>query len=101
MICKTIHQLDCDTGCDPSLVTVLDNGKRVILVGTVIDAASVPTADCVKLVRNGLAIPIDEECRAAAQRTDAQLTAAQIAMQKMLAIPPENDDEDNDDEEDE
>jgi len=100
MKCVTIKQLDCDTHCDERLVTVTPYGLRVVLAGTLIDEAECPTADCVKLVRMGLADPADDECRAAVKMTPEQIAKAQLAQRRLTAMAPEaeDDDEEDDDE---
>lgn len=98
MKCVTIQQLDCDTHCDTKLVTVTAYGLRVVLAGTVIDEAECPTADCVKLVKMGLADPADEECRAAVNMTPEQIAKAQLAQRKLAGMVSEPEDDDDEDE---
>ena len=96
MRCVTIKQLDCDTHCDPRLVTVTPYGLRVVLAGTMIDEAECPTADCVKLVKMGLADPADDECRAAVNMTPEQIAKAQLAQRKLTPMAPESEEDDED-----
>lgn len=79
-------------------------GREVIAPGVVICRDEFPIADCVKLVQNGLAVPLDEECRLACNRTEAELQAARDAMTNLLAgksIADDEDDEPEDEEDDE
>ena len=98
MKCITVKQLDCDTHCDKRLVTVTPYGLRVVLAGTLIDEAECPTADCVKLVKMGLADPADDECRAAVNMTPEQIAKAQLAQRKLTPMMPELETDDDDDE---
>lgn len=75
-------------------------GRDIIAAGVVICRDEFPLADCVTLVRNGLAIPEDEECRVACDRTEEQLTEAREAMDKMLNPPDETEEEDDDEDDD-
>lgn len=101
MKCVTVTQLDCDTHCDVRLVTVTPYGLRVVLAGTLIDEEECPTADCVKLVKMGLADPADDECRAAVNMTPEQIARAQLAQRKLTGIAPEPEDDTDDEDEDE
>lgn len=99
MKCKTIRDIRADVNCHPAYVSKNAMGRDVIAAGVVICREEFPLADCVTLVLNGLAIPEDEECRAACNRTESQLQDAREAMEKLLN-PPEEDEEDYEDEED-
>ena len=106
MKCKTIREIAADINCHPPYVTLNALGRKVIAAGTVICRNEFPLADCVTLVLNGLATPEDDECRNGCNRTDAQLAAAKLAMDKLLAGKSIIDDDDDDvdsetDEEDE
>ena len=50
------------------------------------------------LVQNGLAIPEDEECRLACNRTEHQLAAARMAMTKLLSGKSISDDSEDSEE---
>lgn len=79
-------------------------GREVIAPGVVICRDEFPLADCVKLVQNGLAVPEDEECRAACNRTESELQTARDAMTNLLSgksLAGEDDDEPEDEEDDE
>ncbi len=101
MKCVTVKQLDCDTHCDVRLVTVTAYGLRVVLAGTMIDETVCPTADCVALVKMGLADPADDECRAAVNMTPEQIARAQLAQRKLTAMAPEAEDDTDEEDEDE
>lgn len=98
MKCETTRDLDCDKRCDEALVTVTADGRRIVKSGTVIDEAVHLNADCVTLVRMGLGIPLDDECREASQRTWGQIVEAQEAIRKMYTIPKEDDEPEDADE---
>lgn len=97
MKCKTIQEIRADVNCFPGYVSLNGLGREVIKVGTVICRDEFALADCVALVRNGLATPEDEECRKACNLTEAQLQAAKDAMQKLLNPSVEDSDEDESD----
>lgn len=103
MKCKTVRNIDVFAGCEPYAVTVAigDRTKKIIPAGTVICRDEYPPADCVTLVRNGLATPEDDECRLASNRTASEIAAAIAAMDRLLSGKPMvDDDEDEEDEED-
>jgi hypothetical protein len=85
MKCRTIREIAADVNCHPPYVTLNSLGRRVIASGTIICQKEFPLADCVSLVLNGLAVAEDDECRLACNRTDAELAAAKVAMDKLLA----------------
>ncbi len=85
MKCKTIREIAADVNCYPPYVSLNSLGRKVIKAGTVICKGEFPLADCVSLVHNGLAVPEDDECRAACNRTEFQIAAAKAAMDKLLA----------------
>lgn len=103
MKCKTIRDIDADVNCFPAYVSETATGKKVIRSGTVICRDEFPLADCVTLVLNGLAVPADEECRKACNRTEAQIAAAKEAMDRLLSgkgmVEDDEDDEDEEDDE--
>jgi hypothetical protein len=100
--CKTIREIRCDVNCHPAYVSKNMHGRDVIAPGVVICKDEFPLADCVRLVLNGLAIPDDEECRLACNRTESQLQAARDAMDRMLnPLVEDEEDDDTEDEEDE
>lgn len=96
MKCRTIREIAADVNCHPPYVSINALGRPVIAAGTVICKDEFPLADCPALVLNGLAVPIDDECRAACNRTDAELAAARAAMAKLLAGAEQIEDEDED-----
>lgn len=98
MKCVTIQHLDCDTHCDDKLVHTMPDGRRVVLSGTLIDQSECPTADCVRLVKMGLADPADDECRTACRMTPEQIAKAQLAQRKLMAMLPEPEDTEEEDE---
>ena len=85
MKCKTIREIRADVNCYPPYVSKNSLGRDVIAAGVVICKEEFSLADCVTLVQNGLAIPEDEECRLACNRTEQQLAAARMAMTKLLS----------------
>ena len=99
MKCKTTQDLRCDVNCHPPYITKNAMGRDVIAKGTIICRDEFALADCVSLVRNGLAIPMDDECRKACDMSQAKIDAAVAAMEKMLH--PKEDEEDEFEEEDE
>lgn len=103
MKCKTIRDIDADVNCFPAYVSENAMGKKVIRAGTVICRDEFPLADCVTLVLNGLAVPADEECRKACNRSEAQIAAAKEAMDRLLSgkgmVEDDEDDEDEEDDE--
>ena len=103
MKCKTIRDIDADVNCFPGYASENAMGKKVIRAGTVICRDEFALADCVTLVLNGLAVPADEECRKACNRSEAQIAAAKEAMDRLLSgkgmVEDDEDDEDEEDEE--
>lgn len=97
MRCKATRDIGVAPLCDPKLVTQNELGRPVIANGTVIDEAECPTADCVRLVKSGMAVPLDDECREACKMTDTQIAAAQAAVDKMMVARGVEGDEDDDD----
>jgi hypothetical protein len=85
MKCKTIRDISADVNCHPPYVSLNLLGRKVIKAGTTICKEEFSLADCVTLVLNGLAIPEDDECRAACNRTEFQIAAAKAAMDKLLS----------------
>jgi len=99
--CKTIREIRCDVNCHPAYVSKNAEGRDVIAPGVVICRDEFPLADCVTLVLNGMAIPDDDECRLACNRSESQLQAARDAMERMLNPLVEDEEDDEEDEEDE
>jgi hypothetical protein len=101
--CKTIRDIDADVNCFPAYVSENAAGKKVIRAGTVICRDEFAMADCVTLVLNGLAVPADEDCRKACNRSEAQIAAAKEAMDRLLSgkgmVEDDEDDEDEEEEE--
>ena len=98
MKCKTIREIRADVNCHPPYVSKNSLGRDVIAAGVVICKEEFPLADCVTLVQNGLAIPEDEECRLACNRTEHQLAAARMAMTKLLSGKSISDDSEDSEE---
>ena len=101
MKCTVTRVLDCEPGCDPKLVTRDARGRPVVAVGTLIDEAECPTAECVRLVRSGHAVPADDECRDACRMTAGEIAAAQLAVMRMHMIPEDEFEDEYEEEEDE
>lgn len=102
MKCRTIRDIDADVNCLPAYVLETATGKKVIRSGTVICRDEFALADCVTLVLNGLAVPEDDECRKACNRSEAQIAAAKEAMDRLLSgkgLAEDGDDEDEEDDE--
>lgn len=96
MKCKTTRDLGVvDTWESPLIVE--SDSRRFIPVGTVIDQAAHPETNCVALVRNGEAVPFDEECQTACAMTGGQIEAA-VRAQLRLHQGQETTDEGDDDE---
>lgn len=102
MKCVTNRDIDADVKCFPKYVSENAIGKKVIKAGTIICRDEFPLADCVALVLNGLAVPEDDECRKACNRSEAQIAAAKAAMDRLLSGKgmAEDDEEENETEED-
>ena len=100
MKCKTVRNIDSDTGCFPGYVSLDVMGRPVIAAGTVICRDEFPAANCVALVRNGLADPVDDECREACRMTDTQIREAQAAMDRMWTVDDSDDNADDTEDED-
>lgn len=100
MKCKTIRDIDADVNCFSAYVSENATGKKVVRAGTVICSDEFAMADCVTLVLNGLAVPADEECRKACNRSEAQIAAAKDAMDRLLSGKGLAEDENDKDEED-
>ena len=101
MKAKVTRQLGVVPGWESPLVTTLPNGRRVIEVGTIIDQAEHPEADCVRLVKNGEGIPLDDECREACRMSPQQIDAAQRAIHRMYSMPDDDEGDDDDEESEE
>lgn len=95
MKCKTTRDLAVvPTWKSPLIVT--DGKRRYVAAGTIIDQHEHPETNCVALVRNGEAVPMDEECREAAQMTAAQVAAAVTARERLEKGELEEPDEESD-----
>lgn len=105
MKCKTVRNIDVFAGCEPYVIEIPcgQGMKKIIPAGTLICRDEYPPADCVTLVQNGLAEPADDECKAACNMTAAQIAAAKVAMDRLLAGkgPVDDDDDDESEEDDE
>lgn len=99
MKCKTVQDLRADVNCHPPYVTKNVMGREIVAAGTVICRDEFPLADCVTLVLNGLAIPVDEECQKACNLTQVELDRKVAAMEKMLHPKEDEEDEFEDEEE--
>lgn len=100
MKCKTVRNIDADVNCHPPYVSMDVMGRPVIAAGTIICRDEFPLANCVALVQNGLADPVDDECRKACNRTQVEIDAAKAAMARMFSVAEDNDDDSEDDEDD-
>jgi hypothetical protein len=96
MKCKTTRDLHVADSWQSPLITLI-NGRRRVAAGTSIDQHEHPETDCVRLVKNGEAVPIDDECRVACGMSSEQIDAAQAAQDKMqLALTGGSDNDAND-----
>ena len=93
MKAKVTRRLGVVDGWESPLITVLPNGRRVVEVGTIIDQDEHPEADIVRLIKHGEGVPMDDEAREACGMTERQIDAAQQALQRMYAIPDEEESE--------
>ena len=82
MKCKTTQNLGVVPSWKSPLIVEVD-GRRFVPAGTIIDQGEHPEANCVALVRNGEAVPMDDECREAAKMTATQVAAAVAARAKL------------------
>jgi hypothetical protein len=98
MKCRTTRDLGVVDAWQSPLIVESDS-RRFLPVGTVIDQTEHPETNCVALVRNGEAVPLDDECRAAAAMTQAQIDAA-VQAQYRLHQPETPDDSEGADDED-
>lgn len=62
----------------PEPYVVRENGKRIVKAGTTINHLM-----AFRLCQMGIAVPADEECRLATNRSDEQLKAAQHAAKRL------------------
>ena len=99
MKCRTTRDLGPVDSWQSPLIVESDS-RRFVPVGTVIDQTEHPETNCVALVRNGEAVPLDDECRKAAAMTQAQIDAAVRAQFKLHQPETIDDSEGNDDEQD-
>ena len=90
MKCKVTRDLGVCHEWQSPLVTVR-NQRRIVAAGTIIDQSEHPETNIVALIRNGEAVPIDDEARDACQMTPQQIAAAQAAISKMYTIQSEDD----------
>lgn len=97
MKCRTTRDLGV-VDCWESPLIVESDSRRFIPAHTEIDQALHPETNCVALVQNGEAVPIDDECREACSMTQAQIEAAVRANYKLFA--PEDTKTEEDDEQD-
>lgn len=97
MKCRTTRELGV-VDCWESPLIVESDSRRFIPAGTEIDQAAHPETNCVALVRNGEAVPLDDECREACRMTQAQIEAAVRANHKLYL--PDNTETEGDDEQD-
>ena len=98
MKCITTRDLGV-VDCWESPLIVESDSRRFVPAGTEIDQDVHPETTCVALVRNGEAVPLDDECRKACSMTQAQIEAAVRANHKLYS-PEETPTEDDDDEQD-
>ena len=85
MKCRTTRDLHVADSWQSPLITLV-NGRRRVAAGTLIDQQEHPETDCVRLVKNGEAVPVDDECRVACGMSLKQIDAAQAAQDKMQAL---------------
>ena len=97
MKCITTRELGV-VDCWQSPLIVESDSRRFVPAGTEIDQELHPETNCVALVRNGEAVPLDDECRKACSMTQAQIEAAVRANHKLYA--PEETQTEEDDEQD-
>lgn len=90
MKCRVTRDLGVCPEWQSPLVTVR-NYRRIVAAGTIIDQTEHPETNIVALIRNGEAVPIDDEAREACQMTPQQIAAAQAAIAKMYTIQSEDD----------
>lgn len=82
MRCRTTRDLGVvDSWQSPLIVT--RDGRRIVAAGTLIDQSEHPETNCVALVRNGEAVPMDEECRLATAMSADQIARAVAARAKL------------------
>jgi len=82
MQCKTTRDLGVVDSWQSPLIVERD-GQRIVAAGTLIDQVKHPETNCVALVRNGEAVPMDEECRLAAAMSADQIARAVEARAKL------------------
>lgn len=63
--------------------------RRIVPAGTVIDQHEHPETNVVMLIRNGEAVPVDDEARTACGMTAAAIEAAQKAVDRMQSVEEE------------
>ena len=97
MKCITTRELSV-VDCWQSPLIVESDSRRFVPAGTEIDQELHPETNCVALVRNGEAVPLDDECRKACSMTQAQIEAAVRANHKLYS--PEESQTEEDDEQD-
>lgn len=97
MKCITTRDLGV-VDCWESPLIVESDSRRFVPAGTEIDQELHPETNCVALVRNGEAVPLDDECREACSMTQAQIEAAVRANHKLYS--PEETQTEEDDEQD-
>ena len=97
MKCRTTRELGV-VDCWESPLIVESDSRRFIPAGTEIDQTTHPETNCVALVQNGEAVPLDDECREACRMTQAQIEAAVRANHKLYL--PDNTETEGDDEQD-
>ena len=98
MKCRTTRELGV-VDCWESPLIVESDSRRFIPAGTEIDQSAHPETNCVALVQNGEAVPVDDECREACRMTQAQIDAA-VRANHRLYLPEEMQTEGGDDEDD-
>jgi len=91
MKCKTTRDLGVVDSWESPLIAIR-NGRRVIPSGTIIDQGEHPETRCVALVRNGEAVPMDDECREACEMSAQQIAAA-VAARARIEMSDEGDDD--------
>ncbi len=80
-----------------SPLVVVRNHRRIVAAGTEIDQTAHPETNVVALIRNGEAVPIDDEAKEACGMSPEQIAAAQTAIAKMYAVDTYEEDSDDSD----
>ena len=96
MKCKVTRDLDACPWWESPLI-VEKNGRRVVAAGTEIDQHVHPDTNVLFLIRNGEAVPADDEARNGCKMTPAQILAAQEARERQGKLDTYEEDSDDSD----